>query len=210
MITPKPMATRSIRVLLCTAVFLATTHPLPAPIHEVPDAPAPTPAPSTKARPIPKATDKTPANSITKGPPSRSSTQAATSTTRSRFAGTWVGTMATVPFGGLHTIITVDPTETAMAVSWYEAAEPNGAKIQQKFKGAPGNAATKLAFAKAILNGDTLTARFPAPTLGTSTWSITPQPDGVTARVRMQAFFNDFTAVFDRAAATPVAARSTK
>jgi hypothetical protein len=187
---------------LSAIVFLLTTHPLPAPIHEQPEKKA-TPSPAPKPAQKPKSTTKT-------KPAAKAESQAATPAKRSRFAGTWVGTMATMPFGNLHTVLTVDSTETAMAVSWYDAADTGVTKTHEKFKPAAGNAAVKPAFAKAKLNGDTLTASFPAPLLGTSTWSITPQSNGVTARVRMQAALNDFTATFDRTAGASGTAPSTR
>jgi hypothetical protein len=113
--------------------------------------------------------------------------------------------MPTIPWGNLETVITIDSTETNMAVSWYDAADAGNGKTHDHFKPSPtsarGHAAAKPAFAKARLDGNTLTAAFPAPLLGTSTWSITPEPDGVTAQARMQAFMNDFKAVFHRAVA---------
>lgn len=186
------------RFMLILALLLATTHPLPAPIHEIPETPTPTPAPATKARPTPSAVRRKPAP--------KPLPRVAAPAKPSRFAGAWAGTMATFPFGNLHTVLTVDPTETAMAVSWYDAADSGDAKTHAHFKPAAGNAAIKPAFAKATRNGDTLTAAFPAPLLGSSTWSLTPQPDGKTALVRMQAFSNDFSATFDRTyTAEPVA-----
>jgi len=113
--------------------------------------------------------------------------------------------MSTIPWGNLPSVITVDSTETAMAMSWYEADEPGNPKIYRRFKAAPaserGHVSAKPAFAAAHLDGDTLTATFSAPLLGSSTWSIMPQADGTTARVRMQAFMNNFTAVFHKAGA---------
>ena len=89
-----------------------------------------------------------------------------------------------------------------MAVSWYDATDAGNGKIHQHFKPSPeserDHASANPAFANARRNGDALTANFPAPLLGASTWSITPQPDGITAHVRMQAFMNDFHAVFRR------------
>src|ERR1700736_1183592 len=183
---------------LVAALLLIAPHRLPAPISEE-STPTPPPEqtakqklkPLSKPKPKPEASESA-TNSIKQ---QRTSKQ-------SRFAGNWVGTMPTIPWGNLESVVTIDSTETNMAVSWYEAADAGNAKTHDHFKPSPtsarGHVAAKPAFAKARLDGNTLTAAFPAPLLGTSTWSITPEPDGVTARVRMQAFMNDFHAVFHR------------
>jgi hypothetical protein len=189
---------RTFSFSLVAALLLITAHRLPAPISETPE--SPTPAPEQSEKPKPKRT--------TKPKPKPEASESATNPARqqpsskqSRFAGVWAGTMSTIPYGSLPAVVTVDPTETAMAVSWYDAAD-SGTKTHEKFKPAPGSAAVKVAFARAKLNGDTLTASYPAPLLGTSTWSLTPQPGGRTARARMQAFFNDFTAIFQKQSGT--------
>jgi hypothetical protein len=188
---------RTFPLLLVAALFFATAHRLPAPISETPE--SPTPAPEQLAKSKLKRTTRTKAKSEASEPATNPARQRPSSK-QSRFAGTWAGTMPTIPYGNLPAVLTVDPTETAMAVSWYDAADSGATKTHERFKPAAGNAAVKTAFAKAKLNGDTLTASFPAPLLGTSTWSLTPQPGAGTARVRMQAFFNDFTSVFHRSA----------
>jgi hypothetical protein len=208
---------------LSTVVLLLTAHPLPAPIQEVPESPTPAPEQSPKPKRTIKpkvsessesSTKRQTASSPQKAEPSESGTnplRQQPTAKPSRFAGTWVGTMPTIPWGNLESVLTVDSTETSMAVSWYEADEPGDAKIHRHFKAAPasarGHAAAKPAFAKAQLNGDTLAVTFPAALLGTSKWSIIPQPDGTTARVRMQAFMNDFTAVFHRTVSESSAAK---
>lgn len=185
---------RTFSFSLVAAFFLITAHRLPAPIQETPESPTPAPEQSEKAKP--KRTTKPKVKSEASEPATNSAKQQP-SAKQSRFAGVWVGTMPTIPYGSLPAVVTVDPTETAMAVSWYEA-DDSGTKTHEKFKPAANSAAVKVAFARAKLNGDTLTASYPAPMLGTSTWSLTPQPGGRTARARMQAFFNDFSAVFHR------------
>jgi hypothetical protein len=191
--------TGALSSVLVAAFLLITAHRLPAPISEES---APTPAPTQSAKP----------KTLVKPKPKSEASESATSPVRqqrtskqSRFAGNWVGTMPTIPWGNLESVVTIDSTETNMAVSWYDAADAGNAKTHDHFKPSPpnarGHAADKPAFAKARLDGDTLTASFPAPLLGTSTWSITPQADGATARVRMQAFMNDFSAVFHRTVA---------
>jgi hypothetical protein len=86
--------------------------------------------------------------------------------------------MQTFPAENQTTQIVIDSTETTMTVSWFG----------------------QTASAKAQLNGGTLQATFPPPAFQPQShnWSITPQPDGVSARVRFQCFMNDFTAVFQR------------
>jgi hypothetical protein len=169
----------------------------PAPIVEPTE--NPTPAAEQTAKPKPRRAVEPQTNK-----PTTSSRAASTpaSTRAKKFAGSWVGTMSTIPWGNLPSVVTIDSTETTMAMSWYEADEPGNPKIYRHFKAAPesarGQVAAKPAFAAARLDGQTMTATFSAALLGSSTWSITPQPDGKTARVRMQAFMNDFTAVFQR------------
>jgi hypothetical protein len=202
---------RAVRYFVIASVFLITAHRLPAPIQEVPE--SPTPVPEQSARTKPKASPK-PKSTLEARESARNPARQQANAKRSRFAGNWAGIMPTIPWGNLESVITVDSTETNMAVSWYEAAEPGSVGPQQHFKAAPesarGHAAAKPAFAKARLNGGTLTATFPAALLGTSTWSIIPQPDGTTARVRMQAFMNDFTAVFHRTAAESSTAKTAR
>jgi cytoskeletal protein RodZ len=186
--------------LVVVALLLITAHRLPAPISEE-STPTPPPEQSAKpkTKPLPKPKLKSEASESATNPITqrRSSKQ-------SRFAGSWVGTMPTIPWGNLESVVTIDATETNMAVSWYDAADAGNGKTHDHFKPSPtsarGHVAAKPAFAKAHLDGNTLTASFPAPLLGTSTWSITPETDGATARVRMQAFMNDFSAVFHRTA----------
>lgn len=201
---------RTLRALFAILLFLMSANRVPAPIQEE-STPTPPPEQSAKSKPKP----------LSKPKPKAEANDSATTTAKqqprpqqSRFAGNWVGTMPTIPWGNLESVVTVDSTETAMAVSWYEATEQGGAKIHTQFKPAPasarGYAAANPAFVQARLNGETLTAIFPAPLLGSSTWSITPQPDGTTARVRMQAFMNSFTAIFHRTVAESSAAKTAR
>jgi hypothetical protein len=106
------------------------------------------------------------------------------------FPGTWMGTMQTFPAGNQTTLLAVDPTETTMTVTWFG----------------------KQTVAKAQLDGDTLRATFPPPPFQPQahTWSLTPQPDGVNARVRFQCFLNDFMAVFHRSGAESGAAKTAR
>jgi hypothetical protein len=96
---------------------------------------------------------------------------------QSRFAGTWVGTMPEVPWGNVATELVVDKNETT--IEWQESGNRKG-------------------LAKAQLTANTLQAIFPG--WAHPIWSLTPESDGTTARVRLQAFMNDQTAVFHRTA----------
>jgi hypothetical protein len=186
---------------LCVAAWLfMTANRLPAPIVEPTENPTPaaeeegTKRSAKPKRGVESQTDRVATSSHALSAPGPARVK--------KFAGSWVGTMPTIPWGNLPSVVTVNSTETAMAMSWYEAGEPGNPKIYRQFKAAPaserGHVAAKPAFAAARLDGDTLTAAFSAPLLGSSTWSITPEPGGTTARVRMQAFMNNFTAVFQK------------
>jgi hypothetical protein len=170
-------------------ILLLSTQRSPAPIQEISE--SPTPAPSVVATGKPKANESTKPKS--KSEPSASATNSVRQQLGAqpvRFAGTWTGTMPTFPAGNQTTVLTVDPTETNMTVIWFG----------------------KRAIAKAALDGDTLQATFPPPPFQpqSHTWWLTPQPDGVTARVHFQCFMNDFTAVFGRVTAEPTAAKRPK
>jgi hypothetical protein len=196
---------QSLIISLATVLLFVTAHRLPAPITEVPESPTPAPAvapaatPQSKPKPKPKpeASEST-KNAVKQQPAPR----------QTRFAGTWVGTMPTIPWGNLPSVVMIDSTETAMAMSWYEADKAGNGKIHQHFKAAPesarGQIAANPAFAQARIEGATIIAAFPADLLGKSKWSLTPQPDGMTAKVRMQAFMNDYTAVFQKRSSSTV------
>src|SRR5438132_2723254 len=88
--------------LLAAALLLITAHRLPAPIQEVP-----TPAPEQSAKPKPKP--------LSKPKPKSEASESATnpvkqqrSSKQNRFAGTWVGTMQTFPWGNWAIVLTVD------------------------------------------------------------------------------------------------------
>ena len=169
----------------------------PAPIVEQTENPTPVPEQSVKPKP-----KRVPESKTDRATPSPRTASTQAPARAKKFAGSWAGTMSTIPWGNLPSVVTIDSTETTMAMSWYEADEPGNPRIYRHFKAAPeserSHVAAKPAFAMARLDGGTMTATFSAALLGSSTWSITPQPDGKTARVRMQAFMNDFTAVFQR------------
>lgn len=165
--------------LLVTTFLLITTPRLPAPIQEVPESPTPAPTVAPTVKPKAKASPKM----KPKSEASESATNPARqqpSPKQSRFAGKWVGTMPEVPWGNVATELIVDETGTTM--QWQESGKQKGTE-------------------KARLSGDTLQATFKVGVA--ATWSLTPQPDGATARVRLQAFMNDQTAVFHRILSKP-------
>jgi hypothetical protein len=163
------------RICLVCGLFLITAHRLPAPIQEVQESPAP--APEQSAKPKAKRLPESKTNHAT----TTSRATPSPSPVRSKkFAGTWTGTMQTFPAGNQTTQIVINSTETTMTVSWFGKTDT----------------------VKAQLNGDSLQATFPPPEFQPQShhWEITPQPDGVSARVHFQCFMNDFTAVFHRVA----------
>jgi hypothetical protein len=158
---------RPTALFFAVVVLLATMHRLPAPISEES---TPTPAPEQSAKQKPKRARETKANRTTQA---STATTTPTPAASKRFAGTWTGIMAEVPWGN---VAVVDPAETT--IEWWGAGTNHGT-------------------AKAQITGNTLHARFPAG-FTTATWSITLQSDGTIAQVRLQAFMNDETAVFRR------------
>jgi len=129
---------------------------------------SPTPASEQSAKPKPKRTSE---------PTTRhASSPSPTPGISKKFAGKWSGIMPEVPWGNVQTELIVDPTETTM--EWRDSLN------------------SKPATAKAQLNGNTLSALFPG--WPRPVWSITPDPGGNTAQVRLQAFMNDDHAVFRR------------
>jgi hypothetical protein len=170
--------TRPLILVISIALFVITAHQLPAPIQEVPESQPPGPEQSAKPKPKPKPLPK-PQSRSEAGESATNPVRQQPSSKRSRFAGTWVGTMPEVPWGNVATELIVDHTEKTM--EWQESGKRKGV-------------------ANAQLTGSTLQARFPAG-ITIATWSIDPQSDGTTARVRLQAFMNDQTAVFRRIAA---------
>ena len=127
-----------------------------------------TPAPEKSARPKSKRTSEPTTH--------HASSPSPTPGISKRFAGTWSGVMPEVPWGNIQTELIVDPTETTM--EWRDSLS------------------SKHGTAKAQLNGNTLSALFPG--WPRPVWSITPDPGGNTAQVRLQAFMNDDHAVFRR------------
>jgi hypothetical protein len=177
---------RTIAALLTVALFLIAAHRLPAPIQELPESPTPTAEPSVKPKvkaskgeTTPSQETRTPSRAA-RATPSPKPTVAQSK--GARFAGTWVGTMPEVPWGNVATELIVDETGTTM--QWQESGKQKGTE-------------------KARLSGDTLQATFQVGVA--AIWSLTPQPDGATARVRLQAFMNDQTAVFHRVAGSSAA-----
>jgi hypothetical protein len=164
---------RSLVLSLTLALLLMTADRLPAPIQEVQESPSP--APEQSAKPKPKRITESKTNHASTSSHAASTSAPARS---KKFAGAWTGIMQTFPAGNQTTQIVINSAETIMTVSWF--GQTNSAKAQ--------------------LNGDSLQATFPPPPLQPQShnWSITPQPDGVSASVHFQCFMNDFTAVFRR------------
>jgi hypothetical protein len=175
-------------LMLFAVVLLLMTQRLPAPIQEVPERPTPVPA-SAQVRKSKKSSLK-PKSASQTNVVAKSAVKEPTNAKTSRFAGNWVGTMQTFPAGNQTTVLAVDPAGTTMTVTWFG----------------------KETAAKAQLDGDTLRATFPPPPFQPQlhTWSLTPQPDGVTARVRFQCFLNDFTAVFHRSGSESSTAKTAR
>jgi hypothetical protein len=163
------------RIALFLVLLFVWTHRLPAPISEIPESPTPAPtvAPTAKPKSKPKPKPE-PSESAT------SSVKRQVGSKTSRFSGKWVGTMPEVPWGNVATELIVDETGTTM--QWQESGKQKGTE-------------------KARLSGDTLQATFQVGVA--AIWSLTPQADGATARVRLQAFMNDQTAVFHRTVGVP-------
>ena len=172
----------SLRLIAACILLLFTTSQLPAPIHEEADPqPKATASPTPKTKPSQDHSAKSSAS-----PKSKPKENVVTVEKQSRFAGSWVGTMPTFPWGNVEVILTVDPTGTTMKKSW--SGNPNY-------------------IAKTQLKGDTLWATCPALE---GSWSITPQPDGTTALVRLLALMNDQSVVFHRAADKPADVKPSK
>jgi hypothetical protein len=156
-------------LILAVIVAIASSHRLPAPIVEESQTPAPEQS-ATRKRARPKVLEAEP----------QSSGQARTNATPmpsrpKKFAGSWVGVMPEVPWGDVQTELVVDETEATM--SW-------------------GDVGKKKTLAKTQVDGETISARFPAG-FTTAVWYITPRGDG-SATVRLTAFMNDQTALFRR------------
>ena len=162
------------------AALLIAAHRLPAPIvEETTPTPGPEQSAKSKPKPLPKPKPKSETSESATNP-----VRQQPSPKQSRFAGTWVGTMPEVPWGNVATELVVDQTETTMV--WQESGARKG-------------------LVKAQLSGNTLQASFPG--WARPIWSLTPEPDGKTARVRLQAFMNDQTAVFHRTVVQSSAAK---
>jgi hypothetical protein len=157
-------------VFAAVAFLLITAHRLPAPIVEE----NPTPAPKQVIKPKPKrSTQSKPDHATT---PSR--VVATPTPARSKkFAGTWSGIMPEVPWGNVPTELIVDQNESTM--DWREEGK------------------SKAGIMNAMISGGTLSARF-AIGFTTAVWYISPRPDGTTANVKLTAFMNDQTAIFQR------------
>ena len=130
---------------------------------------SPTPAPTVA--PTAKPSSKPQAKSEASESPARQQTRSK----QNRFAGKWIGTMPEIPWGNVPTELIIDRAGTTM--TWQESGKQKGT-------------------ARAQLVGETLQAHFEVGV--PEIWSITVQPDGATAQVRLQAVMNDQTAIFRR------------
>jgi hypothetical protein len=165
-----------IRLLLVLVSLVITADRLPAPIQEE----TPTPAPEQSAKPKRSGKPKVTSES------SETSTKRQTlspmpknqPTRQSRFAGGWTGVVHTNLMDVSETII-VDPTETTMTVI--------------------GTSDGRKRTAAAERNGDTIKATFGL----WGTYSLTPLPDGSTARIHYQNILDDKTELYHRTATTP-------
>jgi len=102
-------------------------------------------------------------------------------------AGTWVGTVHTFPTGDQTATLVINSGETTLTVHWY---------------GKTGTVATER------VDGSTLKATFPQTSQPQSqVWTITRQPDGLTALVHFQAFLNNSTTTFRRTSSDAAGAR---
>ena len=162
------MKSRKILILM-VILGIATSHRLPAPVIEE----SQTPAPEETA----KRKKSRPKTSAAESPSSAQIRTAATSAPNppKKFAGTWVGVMPEVPWGDIQTELIIDSTETT--ISWGDTLLKNRPAVRTQ------------------LVGDTLSAQFPG--WAKPIWYITPRGDG-SATVRLTAFMNDQTAVFQR------------
>jgi hypothetical protein len=173
---------RTLVPLLTAALLFIPAHQLPAPIQEIPESPTPAAEQSPKTKRSSAKPKSTPPITET----TKSAVKQPIGAKTSRFAGKWVGTMPEVPWGNVATELIVDETGTTM--QWQESGKQKGTE-------------------KARLFGDMLQATFQVGVA--AIWSLTPQPDGVTARVRLQAFMNDQTVVFHRVAGS-IAAKTAR
>ena len=99
---------------------------------------------------------------------------------RALLAGTWAGVVHTFPAGDQSATFVISPDETTFTVNWF---------------GKTGTVATQR------VGTSTLTATFPQRSQPQSqVWTVTPQPDGLTALVHFQAFLNDSSTTFRRTA----------
>src|SRR5712692_7418839 len=123
--------------LVCWLLFI-TAHRLPAPIQEVPESPTPSsvvaPTPNPRVKPSPKPKPKSEASVSTATP-----TAQHPSSKQNRFAGTWVGTMPTIPWGNWAVVLVIDANEATMSEQVnggkpiVRPARHNGQMLQARF-----------------------------------------------------------------------------
>ncbi len=171
-----------LRVLLCAAAFLATTHPLPAPIFEIPEKATPTPTPAKKARPAPepqpKSRPKPPVEPKSKPEPTRETIRPPSAQKSGLYAGTWRGIINMGLPGNIEYTIVIDPGQTM--VKMWDTRTP--AQV------------TKCA---ATIGGTGIS--WPCGgMLGEGRVTLKPYPDGNTAQLRWTAILFDSSGVFVR------------
>src|SRR3954468_23613780 len=137
----------------------------------------PAPIQETDASPTPARKVKQKSDNVKKTEP-----KPPTPTPKSKapLAGTWAGVVHTFPAGDQSATFVISPDETTFTVMWF---------------GKTGTVATER------VGTSTLKATFPQRSQPQSqVWTVTPQPDGMTALVHFQAFLNDSSTTFRRTA----------
>ena len=138
--------TTPLRVSLIASVCLISAHRLPAPISEI-ETPTPTLTPPKEARRTQKTENKSSAKPITQRPLSKSTPQTTKPSNRSRFAGTWTGTVSVPGWGNLQGIWVINAAENSVTENFPAvhgpkpcAATVNGATISWVCRGGIFNA----------------------------------------------------------------------
>lgn len=164
---------RIARIVVVVIALISSAHQLPAPIQEITE--TPTPASKQSAEPKRKRTINAKAATETSKNSKKREMTAPQPTIQSRpigpqFSGKWTGTMAKID----HTIV-VDIAHNVMTA--WQTKNPSVVR-----SGIPHVTGDTVAIDSGIYG----------------TWSLTPLPDGQSARVRLQYPFFDSTAIFRR------------
>jgi cytoskeletal protein RodZ len=170
MFNPRLFAT----TLVISALLFASADRAPAPILETPD--QATPSPSQESRtPKPHPKRKRTETSEKPSPNKSESPKPQPIQLPLPFAGTWTGIMNCGLGGNIEHTIQIDGSQTQMSV--WQTQDPS-VRVD----------------GPAQVTGDTIAADYG----WSGGWSVTPYPDGHTAKVRYTAFLLDSTAVFRR------------